>query len=80
MGRIYTDVCDRCGKPLNKKEGWTSRLKFWPKKKINRKVYLSTYFCGNNSGYDYTENEWELCDDCTRKLIDFLKEYPKNDN
>ena len=69
MAEVRYRVCDRCGNKIEYK-GWTAKL-FGMIKEYNQfKVYRP--YCGNPSGYDYTDRHVELCTECTKQLMRFL--------
>ena len=61
MAIISKTVCDRCGKEI-KYLGWTSKI-----------FRVRKIFNGNPSGYDYSDCTWELCNECTKGLKEFMK-------
>lgn len=64
-------ICDRCGKEFEyRNEKWAAILRARKLKKF-RVIKL---FYGNLSGYDYAEYDYDLCDECTKKLEKFLRE------
>ena len=63
-------TCDRCGKQFEyRNKTWAAILRARKLKKF-RVIKL---FHGNLSGYDYMEEDYDLCDECTKKLKEFLK-------
>lgn len=71
MGEVNYKICDRCGKEMNYRKGWTSKL--FGIEKIGSKFKARRYYCGNVTGYDYLDRGIELCVECTEQLNDFLK-------
>lgn len=69
MGTVLKKVCDRCGSEI-RYEGWTAILRNAIKKKSWLRVVK--ILNGNPDGYGYTEQDYELCAGCTKKLEDFL--------
>lgn len=67
MATIKTNICDRCGAEI-KHIGWTALLKK-PKTRLRVLELLN----GNPDGYSYSEWDYELCADCTKKLGYFLR-------
>ena len=64
-------TCDRCGKQFEyRNEKWAAILRARKLKKF--RVIKLLY--GNLSGYDYTQEDYDLCGECTKKLREFLKE------
>lgn len=63
-------VCDRCGEEIVYR-GWTAKLFF--KKKFPFHFRILKLRNGNPSGYDYSEQQCELCNKCTFKLTVFLQ-------
>ena len=62
--------CDRCGKRFEyRNEMWAAIIRARKLKKF-RVIKL---FCGNLSGYDYAEYDYDLCGECTEKLKEFMK-------
>ena len=70
MATITKQICDRCGKEIEYR-GWTSKLKR-PHRERHRTRILKI-LNGNPGGYSYTECDYELCAECTKKLIRFLE-------
>lgn len=68
MATIKKEVCDRCGEPIQT-IGWTSKLS----RKQPCKIDLLKLFNGNLDGYSYSEEQYDLCCECTRKLSLFLR-------
>ena len=72
MSKKEQRVCDRCGKPFE------YRLSKWAGyfvrgiRKENHLHFHNMYY-GNPDGYSYSDVRYELCADCTKKLLDFLK-------
>lgn len=63
--------CDRCGKQFEyRNEKWAAIIRARKLKKF--RVIKLLY--GNLSGYDYTQEDYDLCGECTKKLREFLKE------
>lgn len=71
MATINTTVCDRCGKIISTKMGWTT--KFYNVSKKRNKVKFHYLYNGNMTGHDYTTENFELCQDCTEELKKFLE-------
>ena len=69
MGRKEIITCDRCGEEIAY-IGWTSKLHFV--KKFPFRFHILKLKNGNPSGYDYLEQDCELCAKCTFKLRVFL--------
>lgn len=69
MAEVKYRVCDRCGNKIEYK-GWTAKLFGMIKEHNQFKIYNA--YCGNPSGYDYTQRHVELCDECTKQLTCFL--------
>lgn len=69
MATITKKTCDRCGKEI-KYIGWTYRLENVFKK--GSKISILMLFNGKASGYSYSRMSYELCEECTKKLRDFL--------
>lgn len=69
MAQITKKVCDRCGEEMVY-NGWTAKLN--RVKKTGNGIKILKLYCGNPSGYDYTEYGAELCVECTKKLGLFL--------
>lgn len=72
MATISQKVCDRCGKPFE------YRLSKWAgyfKQGIKRENHLHFHnmLYGNPDGYSYIDERYELCADCTEKLLHFLR-------
>lgn len=61
-------LCDRCKKPIEY-IGWTGVLRE-PKPK---RLFITEIFNGNPSGYDYCDNNRELCADCMKSFKKWLK-------
>ena len=63
--------CDRCGKKfrwsLSKLAGY-----FLDGIKRKNKIKFRILFHGNPDGYLYSDHRVDLCEDCTRELLDFL--------
>ena len=70
MGRISIKVCDRCGKEMEY-SGWTSRVINGVKR--GKRVKIRKYFDGNPDGYSYSDWDYEMCNECTKKLEEFLR-------
>lgn len=72
MSVIKQRVCDRCGKPfeyrLSKRAGYFVR----GIRKENH-LHFHNMWNGNPDGYSYSDIRYELCADCTKKLLDFLE-------
>lgn len=63
-------ICDRCGKQFEyRNEKWAAILRARKLKKF-RVIKL---FYGNLSGYDYIQEDYDLCGECTDKLKEFLR-------
>jgi len=62
-------ICDRCNKEINY-IGETSILRGL---KEPRRFSFRILFNGNNSGYDYLNHDFELCNSCTCALKKFLE-------
>ena len=71
MGEVSCKICDRCGKEMNYRKGWTSKLFGVDKKGSEFKI--RKYYCGNITGYDYLDVYTELCVECTEQFKEFLK-------
>lgn len=70
MAKITQHCCDRCGKEI-KYIGWTGRFR------LSRKLSVVMIHNGNNSGYEYSEDDKELCADCVKSYKEWLKGYTK---
>ena len=71
MATINTIVCDRCGREI-KYVGWTSLLLGF-RKSYMRKFYIRQTLNGNPSGYNYSDWDFELCNECTKALEKFME-------
>ena len=61
--------CDRCGKRFEyRNEMWAAILRI----KKPKKIRVIKLFYGNLSGYDYTQEDYDLCGECTEKLKEFM--------
>lgn len=69
MAAVNYKVCDKCGKQIVY-IGWTAKIKNVFKK--GKTVKILQLLNGNPDGYSYSEREYELCADCTKKLEQFL--------
>ena len=71
MGKRTVCICDRCGKLFEYK---FSKWAGYFKQGIRRKTFIHFHelYYGNMSGYEYSDKRFELCADCTEKLVDFL--------
>lgn len=66
----YKVYCDKCGKEFTyATEKWASIARLY---KLKRFQIMKLYY-GNMSGYDYVKEEYELCNDCTKALTDWLR-------
>lgn len=63
-------TCDRCGKLFEYRNEMKAAILRAMKLK---KFRVITLFYGNPSGYDYMEEDYNLCGECTKKLREFLK-------
>lgn len=70
MATISKKVCDRCGNPI-KYVGWTGILKNVFRR--GKTIKIVQLYYGNSTGYNYVDNSFELCADCTEKLNKFLE-------
>lgn len=68
--KVEKTICDRCGEEI-KYQGWTAKLRFSNKKPF--RLFITKIRNGNQSGYDYSEQQCELCNKCTLKLSVFLQ-------
>lgn len=71
--KVEYKVCDRCKKKIEYK-GWTGIFKRPLKNVKLRKLYY-----GNISGYDYSDNEIEICADCVKSFEKWLKGRTNNE-
>lgn len=69
MATLTERICDRCGKQL-KYVGWTAILK--NVLKHGKTIDILKIHNGNPDGYSYSQDQYELCADCTRELKKFL--------
>lgn len=70
MATITKKVCDKCGKEI-KYKGVTAILVNVLKK--GKAIKIINLYNGNQTGLNYTEQIYELCPDCTEKLVEFLR-------
>lgn len=64
--------CDRCGKPFEYSlSKWAGYFKYGIKKE--NRLRFHSMFCGNPDGYSYVDYRYDLCADCTEKLLLFLR-------
>lgn len=70
MATISKNVCDRCGKEMIY-IGWTAKLKNVVKK--GKRIRILKLYDGNPDGYSYSNRTYDLCEECTKKLEEFLK-------
>lgn len=70
MATISKRVCDRCGREMAY-SGWTAKIKGM--KRIGCKFILQSLLNGNPTGYLYSDYNYELCSECTKKLEYFLR-------
>ena len=72
--KIYK--CDRCGKPFSfSLMKWAGYFTHGIKKE--NKLRFHSMFAGNLDGYSYMDYRYDLCVDCTEKLIVFLENKDK---
>ena len=72
MSEIKQRVCDRCG---NSFEFHLSKWAGYFVQGIRKENHLHFHnmFYGNPDGYSYSDERYELCADCTQKLLNFLR-------
>lgn len=64
--------CDRCGKPFEYRlSKWAGYFSHGIKKENHMKFHNMYY--GNPDGYSYSDCRYDLCADCTKELLDFLR-------
>lgn len=65
-------TCDRCGKPF---EFRMSKWAGYFRQGIRRENHLRFHamYYGNNDGYSYSDVRYDLCAECTEKLLEFLR-------
>ena len=65
-------ICDRCGAQFEyQKSKWAGYFTRGIKRENHIRFHQMYY--GNPDGYSYTDQSYELCAECTKKLIDFLR-------
>ena len=65
-------TCDRCGEPFEYHlSKWAGYFKQGIKKENHLRFHNMYY--GNPDGYSYTDERYELCAECTEKLLNFLR-------
>lgn len=73
MATVTKRVCDRCKKEIDFNVGWTAKIKsIFEPKESRATIFARKLYCGNPSGYDYSDDNCELCADCTKEFNDFL--------
>ena len=65
MATVSYEVCDRCKKRIGTKDGYLRS-----KGKIKKRTFI---WWRLSAGASDTW-EWDLCDECTKELYDFLNE------
>lgn len=63
-----TRICDRCGEEI-KYYGWTALIFHRPKSTY---IKMRKLLNGNQSGYEYSDWDFELCNKCTRAFHKFM--------
>lgn len=71
MGTRKVTTCDRCGKEF-KWIGVSAGYFINGIRKCNN-IHFRVIHNGNIDGYSYGDQRVDLCQDCTRKLLEFLK-------
>lgn len=72
MSKITTTVCDRCGKPFEYRlSKWAGYFVQGIKKENHLHFHSLNY--GNPDGYAYSDVRYDLCAECTEKLLRFLR-------
>ena len=71
MGNKTITMCDRCGKEF---KGRSVSAGYFVNgiRKCNG-VHFRVIHNGNPDGYSYSDQRVDLCHDCTKKLLEFLK-------
>ena len=65
-------VCDRCGKPFeHSKCKWSGYFKYGIRKENRMHFHAMSH--GNPDGYSYCDYRYDLCGECTEKLMEFLQ-------
>ena len=65
-------VCDRCGKPFeHSKCKWSGYFKYGIRKENRMHFHAMSH--GNPDGYSYCDYRYDLCRECTEKLMEFLQ-------
>ena len=72
MSKRTIHVCDRCGKEF---EYRFSKWAGYFTKGIKKRTLIGFHevYYGNMSGWEYSDLQYELCADCTEKLVKFLR-------
>lgn len=64
--------CDRCEKPFEYRIGkWAGYFTQGIRKENTLRFH--SMFVGNTDGYSYMDYRYDLCADCTEKLLQFLQ-------
>ena len=64
--------CDRCGKPFEYRfSKWAGYFKHGIRKE--NKIHFHAMSYGNPDGYSYNDYRYDLCADCTEKLLQFVQ-------
>ncbi len=71
MATIKTTICDRCGREIQY-VGWTALIQGFRKPYV-RRFFARKLFNGNHNGYNYSDWQFELCNECTKALEEFMK-------
>lgn len=73
MSSKTVKLCDRCGKPFEFRfSKWAGYFVHGIRKENYLHFHQMNY--GNQDGYSYCDTRYELCADCTEKLLHFLRE------
>lgn len=66
-------ICDRCNKPFEyRKSKWAGYFLQGIRKENHLHFHSKLY--GNQDGFSYMDYRYDLCAECTEKLLAFLRE------
>lgn len=73
MSETTIRICDRCEKPFEyRKSKWAGYFVKGIRKENH--LHFHNMYYGNPDGYSYSEKRYDLCAECTEKLLKFLEE------